>query len=82
MAGSDHSWKITDVVTGQTVPNGAGNVVVGSYVYFFTGDGNQGSVFIPDTRFTEHHVQQAVREAARKLDRIGRLAEGTIEQAF
>lgn len=81
MAGSGHSWQVTDIITNQTVPNGAGNVVVGSYVYFITGDGNQGSVFIQDTRFTEHNVQTAVREAARKLDRIGRLAEGNMGQA-
>ncbi len=44
MPGQPYSWSITEQVTGQTINNNAGNTVVGSYVYFTTGQGNSGSV--------------------------------------
>lgn len=79
MAGSEFSWRVTGVVTGQTVLNSAGKVVTGTYTYFVTGKGNEGSVFTEDTKFTEHTVKDQVRNHARLLDRIGSLAEGSME---
>lgn len=67
------TWQITAQATNQTTINQAGNVIEGVIVYFITGEGNEGSVFIANTQFTEARVKVAVDEAALKLDRVGRL---------
>jgi hypothetical protein len=69
------SWTVTSMVTGQTVNDNAGNTVVGTYVYFTTGEGNQSSVFVADTQFNPANVARMVREAAITLDEVGRLSE-------
>jgi hypothetical protein len=75
MANSGHSYQVASQLVNQTVPDAAGNVIVGSYIYFLTGDGNTGVIFVPDNLLTEAHVKQELQAATRKLDRIGRLAE-------
>ena len=44
-----------------TVP---GDPVLGTQVYFTTGGGNVGSVFIPQAKYTAAHVRQTVGAAA------------------
>ncbi len=73
MAG--HSWKVTNVITDQTVNTGANDTQVGNTVYFVTGDGNEGSVFIPANRWTHQNVKDAIRPEAIKLDEIAKLSE-------
>lgn len=70
-----HSYEVTNIVTGMTVADQAGNVQVGNYVYYITGQGNQDSVFVTDNRFNEDNVKAAIRPAVRRLDRISQLAE-------
>jgi hypothetical protein len=75
MAAGRHSYQVTKVVPNQTVPDALGNVQVGSYIDFLTGDGNTGVIFVPDNLLNEQHVKNTLREAARKLDRISNLQE-------
>ena len=71
---ADHTtWQVTAQASNQTTINAASNVIEGVIVYFITGDGFEGSVFIPNTQFTEARVKAAIDEAAVKLDRVGRL---------
>ena len=70
-----YSWNITSQVTDQTRNDSAGNTQVGSLVYYTTGDGNNGVVFIPNNLLKIKHVQETVRNDARLLDDIGRLTE-------
>lgn len=74
---SDFSWRITRQQPNQTTNDETGNTIVGTYVYYQTGDGNSGVVFIPDNLYNEKHVTETVRASARLLDKVGRLSEGT-----
>lgn len=69
-------WTVTAQVTDQIVNTNAGQTVVGAYVYFITGDGNEGSVFIPDTHYNAATVKAAVEAKAALLDEVGRLGVG------
>lgn len=73
MAG--HSgWQVTSQVSDQVVLTNAGQAVTGTYVYFTTGDGNSGSVFIADAHYSAAEVKKAVSARAAVLDEVGRLA--------
>jgi hypothetical protein len=69
------SWKVTSVATDQTVTDQSNNVVIGSYIYYFTGNGNRGVVFIDNDHLKPDNVQTAIRTDARNLDAIAALAE-------
>jgi len=45
-------------------------------VYFVTGEGNHGAVFLSNDKFTHENVKTAVRNEAKKLDEISNLSEG------
>lgn len=51
-----------------TVP---GDPVLGVQVYFTTGGGNTGSVFIPHAKYNGEHVRAAVAAHAKLIDDIG-----------
>jgi hypothetical protein len=68
-----YTWQITSQQTGQTVLDAAGNVIQGSYVYYTTGQGNQGVIFIPDNLRTTKYVAAQVAAQAKLLDDIGNL---------
>lgn len=76
MAGERLGWKVTSQVVDQTTTDTAGNVVVGSYIYYITNEGNRGVVFVDNDHLTTKHVQETIRADAKRLDDIGRLAEG------
>jgi hypothetical protein len=71
-----HSWTVTGMATDQTVNTPANQTVVGVYVYFRTGDGNHGAVFVPNDKFTHENVRVTVQQEAKKIDLVGRLSEG------
>jgi hypothetical protein len=48
-----------------------GDPVLGTQVYFTTGGGNSGSVFIPQSKYNGTHVRAAVAAAAKNMDDIG-----------
>jgi len=64
------------MATDQTVNTPANQTIVGSYVYFITGDGNHGTVFVSNDKFNEKNVAEAIRAEAKKIDLVGRLREG------
>ena len=53
-----------------------GSSAIGTLVYFETGEGNDGSVFIPDNRLNTKVARQMLAAAAMLRDEIGAL-EGT-----
>lgn len=68
-------WTVTGQVTDQAIVNGAGQTVVGVYVYFITDQGQEGSVFLPDTQYSAANVKAAIRVQAKKLNEVFNLAE-------
>jgi len=72
------SWEVTSVQPDQTINTDANQTVVGAYVYFKTGHGNSGNVFIPNNQFNKETVAEKVRAAAKQLDEISRLSEGKV----
>jgi hypothetical protein len=72
------SWAVTGQVTGQTMVDAANNVVVGSYIYFTTGQGNQCSIFVPDSKVgNESYVKGLIRAEALLRDNISLWSENT-----
>jgi len=71
-----HSWRISNIISDQTVNTGSNDTQVGSTVHFITGDGWEGSVFIPDNKWNHEHIKTAVRQRAKQLDEVGKLSEG------
>jgi hypothetical protein len=51
-----------------------GNPVLGTQVYFTTGEGNRGSVFVPQARYTINTVKTLVGAAAKDLDAVGSIS--------
>lgn len=75
MAG--HSgWTITGQVSDQAVNTPAGQAITGTYVYFLTGNGNRGSVFVADDHYNARTVREAVNAKAAMVDEVAALAEG------
>lgn len=73
MAGS--GWKITAQLTDQVETNNAGQTIIGTRVYFITGNGNEGGIFVPNTQYTAKNVHERVRRQAILIDEIGALSE-------
>lgn len=71
-----HSWSVESVATDQTINTPSNQTVVGAYVYFVTGEGNHGAVFLSNDKFNHANVTAAVRAEAKKLDEIAALSEG------
>lgn len=80
MAG-DTGWRITDQVTDQVQNTRAGATVTGVMVYFTTGEGNEGSVFIANQHYNAKHVRSAVQAQANLIDEIGGLSHGSLASA-
>ena len=68
-------WKVTAQLTDQVETTTAGNTVIGTRVYFITGNGNEGSVFVPNQHYTAKNVHLRVKAAAVLLDEVGDLAD-------
>jgi len=69
-------WRITSQVTDQLETTQAGAVLTGVRIYYITGEGNEGSVFVANQHYNVHNVRNAVKAAAQLLDEVGRLVEG------
>lgn len=70
------SWTVTGQVTDQVRVTDAGQTIEGAQVYFTTGEGQTGSVFVPDTQYTEAKVRQMIEHRAAQLDAVFNLASG------
>lgn len=68
-----NGWQVNaQQETTELALNGA--FVSGRRVYFTTGAGNTGSVFLPDQAYTVDNVRAAIEQQATKLDAIGALS--------
>lgn len=67
-------WQVTAQTPNQIQVTSAGQVVNGTEVYFSTGDGNTGSVFVPDDHYNEKTVRDMVQARADIIDAVGGLA--------
>jgi len=72
------SWQTERVVTDQVINTPSGDTVVGNQVYYVTGEGNHGVVFIPIDKWNAKHVTETVRASAKLLDEIAALSEGMV----
>jgi hypothetical protein len=72
MAASD-TYTILRQATDQYDFSVPGDPVLGTQIYFKTGDGNTGSVFCPQEHYGITFVRALVESAAKELDGIGRL---------
>lgn len=77
---AESGWRVTDQVTDQVQNTRAGATVTGVMVYFITGDGNEGSVFIANQHYNAKNVRRAVQSHANLLDEVGALAHGSLAQ--
>lgn len=75
MAQDRLSWQVERVVVDQTTNTPAGDTVVGNYVYYVTGDGNHGVVFVSNDKFNAKNVAEAIRPDAKRLDEVAALTE-------
>lgn len=73
MTGS--GWQVTSQITNQIENTTAGQTLIGVRVFFITGNGNEGSVFIPDTLYNKKNVHSRVKAQADLIDDIGALSE-------
>ncbi len=68
-------WNVTSQITDQVINTDAGQTVVGTYIYFATGDGNTANVFVPDNHYSKKDkVRAMIAEKAKLVDEIGRLS--------
>lgn len=71
---SNSGWIVTSQQANQVILDNAANPSVGTYIYYTTGEGNQGVVFLPDSHRSEKHARKAVDADADILDTIGRMS--------
>jgi hypothetical protein len=65
------TWAVTSVTVDQVKSDNAGHVIEGSYVYYLTGDGHDGVVFVPNSVFGDAaKVKAAIHESAHKLEAV------------
>lgn len=73
---NQQGWRITLQASDQYQTNAANVTQVGVQVYFITGDGNEGSVFVPNQQYNVATVRKMVEAAATLVDEVGRLSSG------
>lgn len=69
-------WVVTAQLTDQVIVTAAGQAVTGVQIFFITGAGNEGSVFIANNHYTPKVVRPAIHAQAAQIDTIGSLASG------
>ena len=70
---SGAGWIVTGQDPDQLIITNAGKPIGGTRVYFATGDGNTGSVFVDDGHYHPKPVHAALHAKAALVDEIGRL---------
>lgn len=68
------SWTVTGDVPDQFSTTGSATPVLGHVISFQTGNGNAGSVFIPDNHYNPAAVRAAVQAKADLTDQINALS--------
>lgn len=69
------SWQVTSQ-TERTDIASDGTPVRGMAVYYTTGAGHAGSVFVPASQYTPDNVRAMIAAAAARLDAVGALTSG------
>lgn len=69
-------WRITSQATDQLVNTPGNQTMTGVQVYFVTGAGNEGSVFVPNQQYNPMTVHSMVNTAAHTIDSVGELHNG------
>ncbi len=73
-------WRVTGQATDQVINTDAGKTETGVYVYFVTGDGNSGVVFVANRHYNHKTVKKVVDAQAHLIDTVGNLAAGANTQ--
>ena len=66
------SWQVT-AQSETTQLDSAGQAVQGVRVFFRTGAGNTGSIFVPRASYAPDNVRGLIADAAAAADAVGRL---------
>lgn len=69
------SWQVTGQAE-RTDIAADGSPVRGMVVYFTTGNGHTGSVFVPMAQYGTDPVRAAISAAAARMDAVGALTSG------
>lgn len=64
------TWRVDSQVQ-RTRVNALGGVEDGYDIAFTTGAGHNGSVFVPESRYTPANVRAAIAEKAALMDQVG-----------
>lgn len=67
-------WIVTSQLTDQVIVTAAGQAVTGVQIFFITGDGNEGSVFVANNHYNTKVVKAAIHAEAASIDTIGKLS--------
>jgi len=73
------TWQVTGQ-TEYTQVGATGPPVAGVKVFFTTGQGHSGSVFLPNAQYNVANVTAAVQAAAQNMDAVGALTSGSTGQ--
>jgi len=75
--GLHHSgFRVTSQVTDQVIVTAAGQAVTGVQIYFITGDGNEGSIFVANNHYSPKAVVPLLAAQAALIDTIGVIEHG------
>lgn len=75
---SHSGWRVTSQLSDQVIITEAGKAVTGVQIFYITGEGNEGSVFIANNHYTTKVVRAALHAAATQIDTIGSLSSGPV----
>ena len=70
------AWQVVRQAPDQYDPDNLANPSTGVIVYFVTGEGNEGSVFVPHNRYNVKSVREMVGARDKIADEIGSLSQG------
>lgn len=70
------TWRVLSQ-TSQPQVAPTGGITDGMSIAFITGEGNNGTVWVPMSRYTAANVKEAIAAAAAQLDQIGALTHDT-----
>ncbi len=74
MAGT--GWTVTGQAPDQVIIGANGVVQTGTYVYFTTSGGNDGSIFVTDAHYHPAQIRKAIQARADLIDEVGALVAG------
>lgn len=67
-------WRVTSQLTDQVIITEAGKAVTGVQIFFITGNGNEGSIFVANNHYVPKVVRPQLHAAAQQIDTIGQMA--------